>query len=267
MALSALVVTGHGINCEYETKFALDAAGFKRVDLGHLNFIVSGDVKIEDYQLVVFPGGFLDGDDLGAAQACVNRIKHSVVSGERLLDKVLRFVDEGKLILGICNGFQLLVKLGLLPALNSDYTRRNFSLTGNDSGRFEDRWVNLSVDSKSPCIFTRNMKDIYLPVRHGEGKIVASTESIVDEVIDRGQAVLYYTCPDSSAPTMEYPWNPNGSIRSIAGLCDPTGRVFGLMPHPECYLNRTHHPRWTRERLDEEGDGLAFFRNAAAYLS
>ena len=117
MALSALVVTGHGINCEYETKFALDTAGFDRVDLGHLNFIVSGDVRLDGYQLIVFPGGFLDGDDLGAAQACVNRIKYSIVDGQRLLDKVLKFIMDGKLILGICNGFQLLVKLGLLPAL------------------------------------------------------------------------------------------------------------------------------------------------------
>lgn len=267
MALSALVVTGHGINCEYETRFALEMAGFKKVDQGHLNFIVSGDVKVDDYELIVFPGGFLDGDDLGAAQACVNRIKHSIVHGERLLDKFLRFLENGKLVLGICNGFQLLVKLGLLPALNSDYTQRNFSLTGNDSGRFEDRWVNLRVDQRTPCIFTRNMTDIYLPVRHGEGKIVAANPAMVDEVIERGQAVLYYTSPETSQPTMEYPWNPNGSIRSIAGLCDPTGRVFGLMPHPECYLERTHHPRWTREELPEEGDGLMFFRNAALYLS
>lgn len=267
MAPSALVVTGHGINCEYETRFALEKAGFGKVDLGHLNFIVSGNVKVDDYELIVFPGGFLDGDDLGAAQACVNRIKHSIVDGERLLDKFIRFVELGKIIFGICNGFQLLVKLGLLPALNSDYTRRNFSLTGNDSGRFEDRWVNLTVDQKTPCIFTKGIKDIYLPVRHGEGKIVASSPSIVDEVINNGQAVLYYTSPETSQPTMEYPWNPNGSTRSIAGLCDPTGRVFGLMPHPECYLERTHHPRWTREALPEEGDGLKFFRNAADYLS
>ena len=267
MALSALVVTGHGINCEYETRFALEMAGFKKVDHGHLNFIVSGDVKVDDYELIVFPGGFLDGDDLGAAQACVNRIKHSIVHGERLLDKFLRFLENGKLVLGICNGFQLLVKLGLLPALNSDYTKRNFSLTGNDSGRFEDRWVNLRVDQKTPCIFTRNMTDIYLPVRHGEGKIVAASPEMVDDVIDRGQAVLYYTSPKTLLPTMDYPWNPNGSIKSIAGLCDTTGRVFGLMPHPECYLERTHHPRWTREELSEEGDGLMFFKNAALYLS
>lgn len=267
MALSALVVTGHGINCEYETKFALDSAGFDKVDLGHLNFIVSGDVKLEDYELIVFPGGFLDGDDLGAAQACANRIKHSVVDGERLLEKVLRFVDNGKLILGICNGFQLLVKLGLLPALNGDYKQRNFSLTGNDSGRFEDRWVNLTVDPNSPCVFTKNISNVYLPVRHGEGKIVALNDSIVDEVMIRGQAVLYYTTPDTHQPTMEYPWNPNGSSRSIAGLCDPTGRVFGLMPHPECYIHKTHHPRWTRENLKEEGDGFAIFRNAASFLS
>lgn len=267
MARSALVVTGHGINCENETKFALELAGFQKVDLGHLNFIVSGDVKIDEYEMIVFPGGFLDGDDLGAAQACVNRIKCSVVDGERLLEKVIRFVDNGKLILGICNGFQLLVKLGLLPALGADYSQRNFSLTGNDSGRFEDRWVHLTVDPKSPCVFTRDMTRVYLPVRHGEGKIVALNESVLNDVIANGQATLYYTTPDSAEPTMRYPWNPNGSSLSIAGLCDPTGRVFGLMPHPECYIHRTHHPRWTRENLPEDGDGLAIFRNAATFLS
>ncbi len=266
MALSALVVTGHGINCEYETKFALEAAGFKNVDLGHLNFIIAGEIDIENYQLLVFPGGFLDGDDLGAAQACANRIRYSLVGGERLLEKIIRCVAKGSLVLGICNGFQLLVKLGLLPALESNYEQRNFSLTGNDRGRFEDRWVTLAVDPKSPCVFTKDLDKLYLPVRHGEGKIVALDDTVLDAVVARGQAVLYYTSPDTSKPTMDYPWNPNGSARSIAGLCDPTGRVFGLMPHPECYIHRTHHPRWTRELLDEQGDGLAIFKNAFRFL-
>ncbi len=267
MKISALVATGHGINCEGETRYALDLAGFHRVDLVHLNFLGTGEVDPAAYNLIVFPGGFLDGDDLGAAQACANRIRHTLVNGEPLIDRFIRFVEKGGLVLGICNGFQLLTKLGMLPALERDYTTRDVSLIGNDSGRFEDRWVYLSVDTDSPCIFTRGIERLYLPVRHGEGKIVGRDQQLINTIVKDHQAALRYALPDSNEPTMEYPFNPNGADRAIAGLCDPTGRVFGLMPHPECFLHRINHPRWTREDLPEQGDGLAIFKNAAAYLA
>ncbi len=154
MSVCALVLTGHGINCELETCWALQSAGFDKVDAVHLNFLAAGEVAVRDYQIIVFPGGFLDGDDLGAAQACANRLKFSRVDGRRLIDIILDFIMCGGLVLGICNGFQLLVKLGLLPAFEGDYGRRDLSLTGNDSGRFEDRWVYLSVNTESPCVFT-----------------------------------------------------------------------------------------------------------------
>lgn len=266
MKISALVPTGHGINCELETRRALELAGFDRIDLVHLNFLAGGEVDPATYQMIVFPGGFLDGDDLGAAQACANRIRHSRVNGERLIDRLMKFIDRGGLLLGICNGFQLLTKLGILPAINGDYAARDFTLTGNDSGRFEDRWVQLLVDPDSPCVFTRNITNLYLPVRHGEGKIVSRTPDLAPTLIRLHQAVLKYASPDGSEPTMEYPYNPNGSEEAIAGVCDPTGRVFGLMPHPECFLHRTNHPRWTREELPEEGAGVAIFRNAAIFL-
>ncbi len=266
MKISALVATGHGINCENETRYALQFAGFQRIDLVHLNFLGTGAVDPADYNLIVFPGGFLDGDDLGAAQACANRIRHTLVHGERLIDRLIRFVEKGGLVLGICNGFQLLTKLGMLPGLNGDYTRRDVSLIGNDSGRFEDRWVYLTADADSPCIFTRGIQRLYLPVRHGEGKIVGRASNLTNTLVENHLAPLRYSLPESDKPTMEYPFNPNGSDRAVAGLCDPTGRVFGLMPHPECFLHRTNHPRWTREDLPEEGAGLAVFKNAAAYL-
>jgi len=266
MKLKALVPTGHGINCEIETCRALELAGFDQVDPVHLNFIARGEVDFDAYLIIVFPGGFLDGDDLGAAQACANRIRRTRINGERLIDRLVGFVTRGRLILGICNGFQLLVKLGMLPAMNGDYTRRELSLTGNDSGRFEDRWVYLAVDPASPCVFTRGIQRLYLPVRHGEGKILAKTENLPDRLIESHQAALRYASPETGEPTMEYPLNPNGSTKAIAGLCDPTGRVFGLMPHPEAFQDRTNHPRWTREGLQEEGLGLAVFKNAAAYL-
>jgi phosphoribosylformylglycinamidine synthase subunit PurQ / glutaminase len=266
MRLLALVPTGHGINCELETRHALELAGFHEVDLVHLNLLASGEVHLEPYRIIVFPGGFLDGDDLGSAQACANRIKFSRINGESLFDRLTRFITGGGLVLGICNGFQLLVKLGMLPARDCNYRRREISLTGNESGRFEDRWVSLAVDPDSPCIFTRGIEGLYLPVRHGEGKIVANDAAMTQGLVESHQAVLRYALPGTTEPTMEYPFNPNGSERAIAGVCDPTGRVFGLMPHPECYVHRTQHPRWTRDNLAEDGDGLALFRNAARFL-
>lgn len=266
MKIQALVTTGHGINCEIETQHALEMAGFDQVDLVHLNFLVSGDVDPRSYQMAVFPGGFLDGDDLGAAQACANRIRHSRIGDERLIDRLVQFVHKGGLVLGICNGFQLLTKLGMLPASTGDYTRREISITANDSGRFEDRWVHLAVDRDSPCVFTRGLKRLYLPVRHGEGKIVAGGASLVDRLLDTHQAVVRYVASSDGEATMEYPYNPNGSDHAIAGLCDPTGRVFGLMPHPEAFVHRVNHPSWTRLDLPEEGEGLAVFRNAATFL-
>jgi phosphoribosylformylglycinamidine synthase subunit PurQ / glutaminase len=265
MKIRALVATGHGINCEVETGHALQLAGFDRVDLVHLNFLTAGEVDPSSYQMIVFPGGFLDGDDLGAAQACANRIRYSRVNGRWLIDNLIDFINRGGLLLGICNGFQLLTKLGMLPALGGDYTRRDVSLTGNDSGRFEDRWVSLVVDRQSPCVFTRDIEHLYVPVRHGEGKIVGRTPELARSLLGSHQAPVRYASPDSYQPTSQYPDNPNGSEEAIAGLCDPSGRVFGLMPHPECFTHRTNHPRWTREELPEEGAGLAIFKNAAAF--
>lgn len=266
MKLKALVPTGHGINCEVETRYALETAGFDDVDLVHLNILAAGEADLAAYRIIVFPGGFLDGDDLGAAQACANRIRHSQIGGERLIDRVVRFVDDGGLILGICNGFQLLTKLGMLPARDGDYTRREVTITGNDSGRFEDRWVSLIVDRESNCVFTRGLRRLYLPIRHGEGKVVGRDTGLAKMLVENHQAVVRYALSDRDEATSEYPYNPNGSELAVAGLCDPTGRVFGLMPHPESFLHRTHHPRWTREHIAEQGDGLAIFANAASFL-
>lgn len=264
MKLRALVTTGHGINCEAETRRALELTGFDEIDLVHLNFLARGDVDILDYQIAVFPGGFLDGDDLGAAQACANRLRHSRVNGSRLIDRFVEFVERCGLVLGICNGFQLVIKLGLLPAREGDYTKRELTIAGNDSGRFEDRWVELLIDPDSPCVFTADVERLYLPVRHGEGKLMGVDEESVAALIASHQATVRYAV--DGRPTMEYPHNPNGSHLAVAGICDPTGRVFGMMPHPEAFQHRTNHPRWTREDLPEEGAGLVIFKNAAAYL-
>lgn len=266
MKIKALVPTGHGINCELETRRALELAGFDGVDMIHLNFLAQGEVDLAAYHIIIFPGGFLDGDDLGAAQACANRIRHSRIDGRTLFDQLVEFVENGGLVLGICNGFQLLTRLGLLPATKRDYGTREVSLIGNDSGRFEDRWIHLAVDRLSPCVFTKGIERLYLPIRHGEGKIVARETSLTTSLVEAHLAPVRYASPDSDDPATDYPNNPNGSQAAIAGLCDPSGRVFGLMPHPECFVHRTHHPRWTREDLAEEGDGLAIFKNAATFL-
>jgi phosphoribosylformylglycinamidine synthase len=266
MKIRAIAPTGHGINCEMETREALRLAGFDQVDLAPLNSISAGLINLAHYQMIVFPGGFLDGDDLGAAQACANRLRHSVVSGVRLLDALRGFVEAGKLVLGICNGFQLLAKLGMLPAMDGDYQLRDITVTGNDSGRFEDRWTHLSVDQDSPCVFTRGIDRMYLPVRHGEGKVIGGSPGLSAELVARNRVPVRYAGASAARPTMEYPDNPNGSEEAIAGVCDPSGRVFGLMPHPEAFLHRTNHPRWTRERLPDEGEGLLIFKNAAQYL-
>jgi phosphoribosylformylglycinamidine (FGAM) synthase-like amidotransferase family enzyme len=263
----AMVLAGNGINCEMETAHACRLAGADDVDVVFLWDLATGAGSLASYQLLCLPGGFLDGDDLGSARASTIRIRGTAVAGERLFDQVRRFAADGGLVIGICNGFQLMVKLGLLPALGGALGTQQVTLTWNDSGRFEDRWVHLGVDSESPCVFTRGLSRIELPVRHGEGKIVCGSDEIRAGLFAGRQVPLCYLDPQSGEPTLEYPHNPNGSPNAIAALTDPSGRLFGLMPHPEAFLHRTNHPRWTRQELPEEGQGLALFRNAVEFIA
>ena len=266
--VKVIVLAGNGINCEYETAYACTLGGADIIDTVHINELLGGERSLEDYHLLCLPGGFLDGDDLGAAKACANRFRHATLapSEERFWDALMRFIERKRLILGICNGFQLMAKLGLVPALGDRYGEQEVTLTFNDSGRFEDRWVHLKVNALSPCVFTKGLEKICLPVRHGEGKFITAAPAIAKELSEKGLACLHYTDERYREATMEYPDNPNGSAEGVAGICDETGRIFGLMPHPEAYLHRTHHPRWTREELPEEGAGVAIFRNAVTYI-
>lgn len=264
--VKALVLTGNGTNCEREMAHACRLAGAE-ARIAHTAEVFSGRVRLAEYDFLNLPGGFLDGDDLGSAKAGAVRFKFGTVAGDaghRFLADLLEFVRAGKLVLGVCNGFQLLVKLGLLPGLGGRYAEQTASLTHNDSGRFEDRWCHLAVEPESPCVFTRGLATLYLPVRHGEGKFVPGDDDVLRGIEGERLVALRYADPDGQ-PTMTYPANPNGSVGAIAGLCDPTGRIFGLMPHPEAFTHRTNHPRWTREALPEEGDGLALFRNAVEF--
>lgn len=267
--VKALVLTGFGTNCETEMAYACQLGGADQVDIVHVSELLDGDYSLDDYHFLNLPGGFLDGDDLGAAQAGAHRFNYAVVktSGEPFRKQLRRFIEAGKLILGVCNGFQLLVKLGLLPGFDRNYDERLVSLTHNDSGRFEDRWVTLKVEQNSPCVFTRGITDLYYPVRHGEGKFVTRDQQILTKLEEENLVVMRYTAPGSSnEPTMTYPFNPNGSPAAIAGICNPDGRIFGLMPHPEAFLFSTNHPRWTREHPEGEGQGVSLFRNGINFI-
>jgi len=265
--VKALVLTGYGTNCEVEMAHACKLGGFDQVDIAHISEVLAGEYKLKNYHMLNLPGGFLDGDDLGAGQAGAHRLRYAVSkdTGQRLLEQILDFIEEKKLILGVCNGFQLMAKMGLLPGLEGRHDKREVSLAHNDSSRFEDRWVNLVADTASPCIYTKGIKSLYFPVRHGEGKFVTENEKVLERINEQHLVALRYADSATGQPTMTYPLNPNGSPEAIAGICDPSGRLFGLMPHPEAFLHRTNHPRWTRENLPEEGQGVMLFRNAAQY--
>lgn len=265
--LKAIVLAGNGTNCEMEMAHACKLGGFEHVDIVPVFDLLTGEVRLDDYHFLNMPGGFLDGDDLGSAKAAANMYKFARIGGdgEPLAEAIGRFIRQGKCILGVCNGFQLLIKLGLLPAFDGNYFDQNVTLTFNDSGRFEDRWVYLKAENKSPCVFLNIDQTLYLPIRHGEGKIVCMDQKTLDRLEQNHHVVLRYAAADG-APTQTYPANPNGSANAIAGICDETGRVFGLMPHPEAFLHYTNHPRWQRQTLPEEGDGLSFFKNVYEYL-
>ena len=268
MKPNALVLTGFGLNCDHETAYAFELAGAvaQRV---HINALIAGDVTLEKFQILAFGGGFSWGDDHGAGVIQALRLKTN------LGDQLLAFVAAQKLVIGICNGFQTLVNLGLLPGIDGDYTRRSVALTNNDCGNFRDQWVRLKVDADSPCVFTRGIQAIDLPVRHGEGKFYAD-QGMLKTLVGNHQITMQYALPDGRPAAGAFPHNPNGSLIDIAGICDPTGRIFGLMPHPEAYNHVTNHPDWTRQREREKrdgvgresmvGQGIRFFENAVAYF-
>jgi phosphoribosylformylglycinamidine synthase I len=248
--VKTLILRAPGTNCDEETTFAFEQAG-ATVDSAHVNQLVRRDRLIADYQILVFPGGFTYGDDVSAGRILANELKL------KLGGDIQKFVEGGGLILGICNGFQVLVKAGILPPLEDS---QRLTLAGNDSNRFECRWVYLKVNQDSPCIFTKGIDAMYLPVAHGEGKIMAEKETL-----EKLNVVARYA--DAQGNTRAgYPANPNGSADSIAGICDATGRIFALMPHPERFIRWSQHPRWTREKPRRHGDGLAIFQNAVDWV-
>ena len=251
-----LVVRAPGTNCDQETAHAWQRAG-ATVETWHVNRLIEAPSDLDRFQVLTIPGGFSYGDDLGAGRILATRI--GIVLG----DAVRRFHDRGGLVLGICNGFQVLVRSGLLPGGPAPCPT---TLAHNDSGRFEARWVKLLPrPGQSP--FVSFAEPIELPVAHGEGKFLTAEPALLDRLNQNRQLVLWYTGLEGR-PTLDYPANPNGSARGVAGLCDPTGRIFGLMPHPERFIDSWQHPRWTRRDVNHarEGDGLRIFRSAVESL-
>jgi phosphoribosylformylglycinamidine synthase subunit PurQ / glutaminase len=272
-AARALILTGYGLNCDYETDYALKTAGAESQRI-HINELIESEQNspggtLSRFHILVFGGGFSWADDHGAGVVLASKLKFNIG------DQIYKFIKDGKLVIGICNGFQSLVNLGLLPGFDDDYRARKVALTANSSGNFIDSWVRLKINSSSPCVFTKGISHLDLPVRHGEGNFFA-TNSDIERLFRNNQVVLQYAGEDGGPAEGKWPQNPNGSIKDIAGICDPTGRIFGLMPHPEAFHDMTNHPDWTRikESISREGkgieswegDGIRIFRNGIEFI-
>ncbi|CAN5444990.1 phosphoribosylformylglycinamidine synthase subunit PurQ [soil metagenome] len=244
-----LMLRSPGANSDLEAAHAFETVG-ATVDYHHINALRATPTLLKKYQILCVPGGFSYGDDVGAGKILASQLQNF------LGDALREFRDKGKLILGICNGFQVILKAGLL--LPPDEDGPLATLARNTSGKYEDRWVNLNVTPHN-CVFLKGISNMYLPAAHGEGRFITRKEWILQGLEQAGQAVLKYS-------GSEFPANPNGSQGNIAGITDATGHVLGLMPHPERHMLGVHHPRWTREGLKAEGDGLQLFRNGVDYF-
>lgn len=244
-----------GINCDEETFHAFEKAGAE-CRMVHVNQLRSGEEKLSLYQILALPGGFSYGDDVHSGKIL------AVELTSFLKDRLSAFVESGKLVIGICNGFQVLVRTGLLP--DRKLGEITTTLMVNDSGHFECRWINLLVEH-THCVFTRSLEGtrISVQVAHGEGKFFTDKDTL-QEIENRGQVVFRYVGTDGS-PTVLYPANPNGSLNAVAGICDDTGRIMGMMPHPERYVEKTQHPNWRRMSDKSVPHGLAIFKNAVDY--
>lgn len=268
--VKVLVLTGFGINCEEETAAAYKMAGAE-ADIVHFNQVLVNGYSIHQYDILHFPGGFSFGDDLSSGKVMANKIRYKKLpTGKTLLEEIKQFLNEGKYVMGICNGFQMLVRLGLLPNSNLGFEQQA-TLAHNDSAKYEDRWVYCKVNPMSDTPFLKDIDIIPVPVRHGEGKLVFGNDTMRQIVKTKALNCLTY-CLEDGTEVSEYPKNPNGSELNCAGLCDPTGQVFGLMPHPEAFLSLYNHPNWGQLKrrnpsISEEGAGLKLFKNIVQYVA
>ncbi|MBU1992286.1 MAG: phosphoribosylformylglycinamidine synthase I [Patescibacteria group bacterium] len=266
MKPKVLVLTGYGINCEEETAYCFEQKG-GQAEIVHVNDLIDGHKKLDNYQIMAVPGGFSYGDDTGSGNAMANRIKNN------LGDKFLKFAQQDKLMIGICNGFQILTNLGVVPALNQEYGKRQAVLMHNKTARYECRWVHLKNTSQK-CIWTRGINIIHLPIAHGEGNFYTEPETLAE--MKKGDQIAFkYVNADGSIADGIFPINPNGALEDIAGITDPTGRILGMMPHPERFNCFTNENGWelTKEmllrsggKLPVEGAGMKVFENAVGYF-
>lgn len=264
MQPKVLILTGYGLNRERDAHFAFEKAG-ATADIVHVNDLIDGYKKMDDYQIFMIPGGFSYADETGSGNALANKIKNN------LGDQIVQFIQKEKLVLGVCNGFQVLVNLGLLPGIDGDYVSRKVALQHNASARLQCRWVHIKNQSKK-CVFTRGIEDIiYCPVAHGEGNFYADQQTL-QTLKDNDQIVFRFVKEDGTPANGEFPINPNGAIEDITGICDTTGRVFGMMPHAEDAVNYTNLANWSnikRERDFTPSDipSLKIYQNAVTYFA
>ncbi|MBF0493527.1 MAG: phosphoribosylformylglycinamidine synthase I [Candidatus Omnitrophica bacterium] len=259
----ALVIRTAGTNCDVETAHAFRLAG-AFADVMHINSLIKNKSAMKKFNILAIPGGFSYGDDIASGKILANEMKHS------LKNELSEFVSRGKLVIGICNGFQVLVKMGLLPLFTKDELfAPKVTLTLNDAGHYIDRWIYLKKDPvKNLCVWTKQLPEIiYLPIAHAEGKFVPQSSEVLKKLRANGQIVFRYS--DEAGNEGAYPVNPNGSVDNIAGICDSTGRILGMMPHPERHIFFTQHPRWQRcvKKGKETGIGLQIFRNAVQFVN
>ncbi len=260
--IKTLILRTAGTNCDKETAFAFQQAG-SNVEFLHINALAKNSAQLAKFDILAIPGGFTYGDDVASGKILANELN------SKLKEQLTGFVNDGKLVIGICNGFQVLVKMGLLPNINK---KTNYGIEAtlclNDSGKFEDRWVHLKNEQQKNniCVWTKDLPEIiYIPVAHAEGKFLPKNKEILSKLKRNKQIVFRYTNPAGQTP--RYPENPNGSIENIAGICDPTGRILGLMPHPERHITNLQHPNWRRFTKDHPGlgIGLKIFENGVNF--
>lgn len=263
MKPQALILRAAGVNCDAETAHAFELAGATSVPV-HLKALIESPRRLRDFQILAIPGGFSYGDDIAAGKILANQLAH------HLREPLAEFIAAGKPIIGICNGFQVLVKTDLLPGNLAGRGGQLCTLTNNDCGRFVDRWIHLASRS-SKCIWTAGLEPTELPVAHGEGKFVPADDDVRRQLWENDQVALVYVRSDGSPANSQFPDNPNGSVDDIAGVCDATGLVFGLMPHPERHVSPLQHPAWTsrRDQGSSSGNarGLVIFANAVAHAA
>lgn len=259
MTVRTLILSGYGINSEDELEQCFLQAG-SQVKILHINELIQNPSKMNFFDIVAFAGGFSFGDHISSGKIYANKIK--IYFGKQLN----QFIGSGKPVIGICNGFQMLVKGGWLPDTESDL-HQQATLTKNNKGLFENRWVNLNINDKNNSFWLKGIETLDLPVRHGEGKFVVGDSVIIEKIQTNNQIAFYYA-DDLGEATMTYPNNPNGSLLSIAGITNKKGNVLGLMPHPECYRLRGHHPNadnWLPNEK-QQWTGMSLFQNAVSHV-